>query len=102
MFSAETPLRNKADMQKYSDNTSAPAFLLREDRLWTFANLRESTQPFGAAVRQGTIKKEMFESWFSDADHARWAVELLNICLKEKAWRRYLRLDKAGVGISAR
>lgn len=58
VFSAETLLRDKADMQKYSDNTPAPAFILQEGRLWRFASLRESRQPFGRTVRQGTVKKK--------------------------------------------
>jgi TIR domain len=94
VFSAETPLRSKADIHEYSDKVSHPAFVLREGRLWTFVNLRENTDSFGTSIQPTTIRENGFESWFSDADHARWAVELLNVCLKEYEWHRYLRLDK--------
>src|SRR5271157_891987 len=94
VFSAETPLRDKADIQKYSDKVSHPPFVLREGRLWTFVTLRENGESFRRSTRPTTIREDRFESWFSDADHARWAVELLNVCLKENAWHRFLRLDK--------
>lgn len=94
VYSAETPLRKKSDISKYSDRVSHPAFILREGELWTFVNLHTDKESFGSCVRPETIKEAKFESWFSDADRARWAVELLNVCLKENAWQRYLRLDK--------
>jgi len=94
VFSAETPLRSKADIHQYSDRVSHPAFVLREGRLWTFENLRENGESFGTSVQPTTIREDDFESWFSDADHARWAVELLNVCLKQNAWHRFLRQDK--------
>jgi hypothetical protein len=94
VFSAKTPLREKGDILEYSTNKSHPPFLLRENRLWTFADLRNGAALFGEAVLTQTVSDEVFEAWFSDADHARWAVELLNIYLKENAWRRFLRLDK--------
>jgi len=92
IFSAETPLRDKADIQAYSDD--APPFLLREGSLWTFTNLRNEAASFGRAIRAETVRNDPFNTWFSDADRARWAVELLNICLKDNAWKRFLRLDK--------
>jgi hypothetical protein len=94
VFSAKTPLHEKGDIREYSKDKSHPPFLLRENRLWTFSDLRNDAAPFGEAVRTQTVTDEVFEAWFSDADHARWAVELLNIYLKENAWRRFLRLDK--------
>lgn len=94
VFSGETPLRNKSDIQQYSAEEHPPAFLLREGRLWTFANISSGSHAFGSAIRPRSVNTVPFQSWFSDADHCRWAVELLNICLKESAWRRFLRLDK--------
>ena len=94
VFSTDTPLRDKSDIGEHSTSTSHPPFLLREGRLWTFTDLRNESDSFGTAVRPKTVCREQFEPWFSDADRGRWAVELLNICLKENAWRRFLRLDK--------
>jgi len=94
VFSAKTELREKADIHKYSDKVSHPAFILREGRLWSFVNFRAEAELFGTAVKRDTIRVDSFESWFSDADHARWAVELLNVCLRQNAWLRFLRLDK--------
>jgi len=94
VFSADTPLRDKADIHRYSDGVAHPPFLLREGRLWTFSNLHNEAASFGRATHAGTVRSDPFETWFSDADRARWAVELLNVCLKENAWKRFLRLDK--------
>jgi TIR domain len=95
VFSAETPLRDKKDLHRHLDEEShPPPCVLREGRLWTFGNIRNQTDLFGSAIRPTTVNAVSFDTWFSDADRSRWAVELLNVCLKENAWRRYLRLDK--------
>jgi TIR domain len=94
VFSADTPLRDKADIHRYSDDVTHPPFVLRDGRLWTFSNLKNKSEPFGRATDAGTIRSDPFETWFSDADRARWAVELLNVCLKQYEWQRFLRLDK--------
>jgi hypothetical protein len=94
VYCAKTRLREKADIREYSANESHPPFLLRENKLWTFWDLRTDAGPYGEAVVSGTASDDLFEVWFSDADRARWAVELLNLYLKENAWRRFLRLDK--------
>jgi hypothetical protein len=43
-----------------------------------------------------TLHDELFAPWFSDEDRRRWAIELLNLCLKQYCWERYLRFDKKG------
>jgi len=92
VFSSDTKLTDKADIRLYTEDVSPPPFLLRENRLWTFVNLYESDS-YGAAVGR-SVRRDSFENWFHDPDKARWAVELLNLHLKETAWRRFLRLDK--------
>jgi hypothetical protein len=95
VFSAETPLRDKKDLHRYvGEESHPPPCLLRDGRLWTFGNLRDQPDLFGSAIRPTTVNSVSFDSWFADADYSRWAVELLNLCLKENAWQRYLRLDK--------
>jgi hypothetical protein len=92
IFSAETLLRDKAHIHGYAGD--APPFLLREGSLWTFTNLRNEAASYGGAIRAETVRSSPFNRWFSDADHARWAVELLNVCLKKHERQRFLRLDK--------
>lgn len=62
--------------------------------MWPFSNLQNEAASFGGAIDTGTVRNDPFESWFSDADRARWAVELLNVCLKKHERQRFLRLDK--------
>jgi hypothetical protein len=37
----------------------------------------------------------VFTDWFSDEDYSRRAIELMNVYLKEHAWKRWLRFDGA-------
>jgi hypothetical protein len=41
------------------------------------------------------VEWDVFADWFSDEEYHRRAIELLNVCLKEHAWKRRLRFDGA-------
>jgi hypothetical protein len=91
VYYAATHLRQKKDIQNYCDK--APPFILREGKLYTFSDLNDS-EAFAPALKKGAkVKCDTFTDWFSDDDYSRRAIELMNICLKEHAWRRRLRFD---------
>jgi TIR domain len=91
IFYAPTKIREKKDIQEHAEDP--PPFILREGHLYTFTDLRTSTA-FGSAVKaSGTVSFDDFSDWFSDEEYKRRAIELLNVCLRGHAWKRWLRFD---------
>lgn len=91
VYFAPTKLREKKDIHEYCEH--APPFILREGRLFTFSDLNTS-DAFRAVLRKKAhVLWTAFADWFSDEEYSRRAIELLNVCLKEHAWERWLRFD---------
>lgn len=88
---AETPLRKKDEVKRYTERNDVPPFILREKLLYTFSDLHDIENPLGAAIEVKTLPDEMFAPWFADDVRQRWAMELLNLCLKDHCWKRRLR-----------
>jgi hypothetical protein len=60
-----------------------PAFLLREERLFTFQSLADASKgPFKDFVSATTARPETAVAWQADAAKWRWYTELLNQCLR--------------------
>jgi len=93
---AETPLRKKSGLKKYTDDRDAPPFILRNECLFTFSDLHDIDNPLQNAINVKTLKDEHFAPWFADEDRRRWAMELLNLSLKQHCWVRRLRFDSKG------
>lgn len=93
---ADTPLRKKGAIKHYVGDKHAPPFILRNQQLYTFSDLHDTENPLQNAIKVETLHDEPFPPWFSDEDRRRWAIELLNLCLKQHCWERYLRFDKKG------
>jgi hypothetical protein len=94
VYCADTKLREKKEIQEYCEY--APPFILRDGRVYTFADLNA---PDGLRSilkrRDSVVSTDEFTDWFSDDEYSRRAIELLNICLKEHAWKRRLRFDSS-------
>jgi hypothetical protein len=69
---------------------------LRERNLFTFSDLHDVDNPLGEVVDISSLHDEEFVPWFQDEDQRRWATELLNVCLRQHCWNRYLRFDSKG------
>jgi TIR domain len=95
VYASPTPLREKSDLKSLSVAKSHPPFLLRSEKLFTFANLQDAESPFRGVVEAEQINFEDFKSWFGSHKH-NWAVELLNLHLKAFAYDRYLRFERKG------
>jgi hypothetical protein len=95
-YGAETLLRHKAEVVQCCQGRCLPPFVLRKGKLFTFAPLDDNQAPFLEAIRTEKIYRETFREWLGHPDRRRWAIELLNVSLKEYAWRRYLRFEKIG------
>ncbi len=95
VYSAPTSLRLKSDFPRDEGLPSPPPFLLRTGRLYTFDDLQMQDSPFRETVDIPNGSSEGFRQWFG-TDKQNWAIELLNISLKEAMYRRYLRFEKKG------
>jgi hypothetical protein len=93
---AVTVLRKKDDIKKHTDSDDVPPFILREKHLFTFSDLHDIENPLGTVIDVKTLRDESFAPWFADEDRRRWAMELLNLCLKQHCWKRRLRFDGKG------
>jgi hypothetical protein len=96
VYAAATALRDKAEVSQCCGSKNLPAFIMREKKLFTFSPLREELNPLREAVHSSEISEAVFSRWFGEADRKRWAIELLNVSLKQHAWQRHLRLDSVG------
>lgn len=95
VYASSTPLRKKSDLQSLQVAKSHPPFLLRSEKLFTFANLRDAESPFRGVIKPEQIITEDLKNWFGSEKH-NWAVELLNLHLKAFAYDRYLRFEGKG------
>jgi len=97
IYGASTPLRKKSDISAKSENAtrSYPPFLLRGGKLYAIDNLTDENSVFRSFVDLTEIGSEEFESWFG-GDKQIWAIEMLNLYLKQNAYQRYLRFDGKG------
>jgi hypothetical protein len=93
---ADTPLRKKGAIKRYIGDRHAPPFILRNQQLYTFSDLHDIENPLQNAIEVKSLHDEAFAPWFSHEDQRRWAIELLNLCIKQHCWDRYLRFDKKG------
>src|SRR5258708_5365602 len=95
IHSAPTSLQLKSDFPREEGNPSPPPFLLRAGRLYSFHDLRVADSPFKTTVETAQINTEEFLPWFG-TDKPNWAIELLNISLKDAIYHRHLTFDKKG------
>jgi hypothetical protein len=91
VYYAPTKLREKKDIHEYCEK--APPFILREGRLFTFSDLNTSDAFSPVLNKNAPVLWDVFPDWFSDEEYSRRAIELLNVCLKQHAWKRRLRFD---------
>jgi hypothetical protein len=71
-------------------------FILREHRLWTFADLILNDEPLRQATDTHSIEPTCCESWASDDDKVRWLIALLNGVLKNRMGKIGIRKDSKG------
>jgi hypothetical protein len=89
---AETAVRDKADLPKATGREPPPC-ILREGQLFTFSDLHNVDNILQECIDIKSLHDETFAPWFGEEDRRRWAVELLNVCLRQHCWNRWLRFD---------
>jgi hypothetical protein len=95
IWSGETSARKPSEIwEKIRTNDG---FILREKRLYTFANLTDELCPLRNVVDPASIGKvEDSSVWLSDADKRRNLIALLNDCVKQHARERRIGKDEKG------
>lgn len=95
IWSAATKYREKKEVWEVAPE--AEPFILRERRLYTFADLRSSDTKLRNAIEPSTIgKPESRHDWFIREDHSNWLMALLNSALSKHLWRLYIKQDGKG------
>ena len=99
VYSATSHVSRAADVVQAIRWTAARgshvAFLTRENRIWTFHNLRRRDGPFTAVIDSGTVEVAGATELWADPDGHRWYVELLNRALSS-------HLRRSGLGFDSR
>jgi hypothetical protein len=92
IWSAPTAMRKHREV--FAIVPRSDAFILRDTRLYTFANLRNPQCDLRQVVDDSQIADELVKSWLGDSDKIRWLVELLNSCLGQYLFSLGLKANK--------
>ncbi len=76
--------------------TEGGVFILREHRLWTFAELKRDEEPLRKAVDIASVQPTLVKTWITDDDKIRWLMALLNSALKNRMGRVGIKKDIKG------
>jgi len=95
IWSAETDARKPSEIwEKIQTNDG---FILRDKRLYTFANLTDELCPLRNVVDAASIGNPQDSSlWLDDSDKRRNLIALLNDCVKQHARDRRIGKDEKG------
>lgn len=74
----------------------AEVFMIREHRLWTFADLSDDDEALRGAVETASIQATPTTEWISDGDKVRWLMALLNSALKNRMGKVGIKKDIKG------
>lgn len=95
IWSGRTTLSEPGDVERLVPN--ADRFLLRGDRLYTFAQLSDNLCPLRQVIdADSPITSEPFFDWLSDKDKGNWFIGLLNLLLIEYLASRRVQRESKG------
>lgn len=95
IWSAATKFREKKEVWEVV--SKAEPFILRDKRLYTFANLNAPETRLRDAVDANTIgKPESRHDWFIRDDRTTWLMALLNSSLSKHLWLQHIKQDGKG------
>lgn len=87
----EAAIRGRTSPKSSEDNA---AFIVREQRLLAFHDLRRHGNAFATFVDPSAVERHDAFGWFDDPDRSRWYVDLLNRALSRHCRRRGLSFDR--------
>ncbi|MFT3840765.1 MAG: toll/interleukin-1 receptor domain-containing protein [Myxococcaceae bacterium] len=91
IWSAKTTLGTKSDLPPGND---LPPFIIREGKIFTFADLSSASSPFRPWLAGTEWKREALTDWSNNPDRWRWIIELLNLALKAHLHSQGVTFDK--------
>jgi hypothetical protein len=95
IWNAPTKFRDKKEVWEVV--SKAEPFILREKKIYTFANLAASETKLRTAVDTHAIgKPESRHDWFIREDRANWLMALLNSSLSKHLWVLKIKQDGKG------
>lgn len=94
LWSAPTDARKNEDV--YTIIPDSAAFILREKRLYAFADLNVPDEPLRKAIKTTDIRSDATTRWRNDEVKWRWFIALLHRCLRKHTGRLAIRTDPKG------
>ncbi len=95
IWSAETEARKKSDVLALVEHP--PGFILKEERLYTFENLKSTKAALRKAVNVQTIGEPVAsKEWLLRDDRRSWLMDLLNRCLTQHLSRLAVKKELRG------
>ncbi len=94
IWGAETEFREKKEVWAVVSQTEP--FILRDKRLYTFADLTVPTTKLRAAIKPESIAGEARHDWFIHPDKRLWLMSLLNTSLVAHLKTLYIKTDGKG------
>ncbi len=74
----------------------AESCILRKERVYAFADLRQEACLLNAVIEPNSIKEEFVRDWLLDADKQLWLIELLNRSLSSHLSKLAIKRDRKG------
>jgi hypothetical protein len=96
IWSAKTPFRETEKAKVWEIAPNCPAFILRAERLYTFARLESDTERLREVVDVKSITRDSRREWALHPDKQKWLMSLLNSCLSNHLRRKRIRTNGKG------
>jgi hypothetical protein len=74
----------------------AGVFILREHRLWTFADLTQESEVLRQAIDIKSVQPTPVNEWIGDDNRLRWLMAILNAVLKNRMGKIGIKKDAKG------
>lgn len=94
IWTASTSLKTKKEV--WAQVSTSEGFVLRENAIFTFGDLKESYQPLRDVIDVASIRELDTRRFYDDPVKSKWFIELLNTNLRSYLNRRYVRSDGKG------
>jgi hypothetical protein len=94
LWSGATPYEKPEEIWKTVPD--AEVFIIREHRLWTFADLNRDEEPLRQAVDVASVQPIVVKTWIADDDKVRWLMALLNGALRKRMGKVGIKKDVKG------